>query len=364
MSRCGTQFAISIDELKELANVQIRPICQHILPNGRENCGYWEVGSIEGERGASLKVNLRGATRGLWTDFSAAKGTPSYSGNVIQLVAQVRFGGNVGEACKWLRRWLGIDDLDPNALAASKAKAQRAAEKSELEAVEKAEKNRRRAHKLFLDAAPYPDTIVETYLCSRSIDFRKAGLKAPGAIRFQPNTYCAEVRKDAPAMVAPIVGLDGLHKGTHRTWLQSDGSGKATLVEAKKSIGKYMGGFIPLWKGAHKCGLKDLPARTPIYVSEGIEDGLSVALARPELRIIAGVSLSNIGSLELPDGCPVYLLAQRDEKMRALEAFETALGRLQERGYAVFLVYPPDGFKDYNDVLRGTPRDQAGGNNG
>lgn len=364
MSRCGTQFVIDIDELKELANVQIHAIAQHLLPNGRENCGYWEVGSIEGEPGQSMKVNLRGATRGLWTDFSAAPGTPSYSGNVIQLVAQVQFAGDVGKACQWLRSWLGIDKLDPDRLAKEKAKAQRAAAKADKDAAEKAEKNRRRAHQLFLSADPYPATIVETYLCSRGIDFRARDLKAPGAIRFAPRAYCMEVRKDLPAMVAPIVGLDGLHRGTHRTWLELEGKGKATLVEPKKSIGKYLGGFIPLWKGEQKCGLKDLAPGTPIYVSEGIEDGLSVALARPELRIIAAVSLSNIGALELPDGCPVYLLAQRDEKMRAIEAFETALGRLQERGYAVFLVYPPQGFKDYNDVLRGTPSGQRGEQHG
>jgi hypothetical protein len=58
-------------------------------------------------------------------------------------------------------------------------------------------------------------------------------------------------------MIATIVGLDGRHKGTHRTWLQPDGSGKATLVEAKKSLGKYRGGFIPLWKGEHRCALDE-----------------------------------------------------------------------------------------------------------
>jgi hypothetical protein len=42
--------------------------------------------------------------------------------------------------------------------------------------------------------------------------------------------------------------------------------------------------------------------------------------------VIAAVSLSNIGALELPDDCPIYILAQRDEKMKAIEAFETALG--------------------------------------
>jgi hypothetical protein len=106
-----------------------------------------------------------------------------------------------------------------------------------------------------------------------------------------------------------------LHKGTHRTWLQPDGSGKATLVEAKKSLGKYRGGFIPLWKGEHRCSLKDLPPGTPIYVSEGIEDGLSVALARPSAGDRGRVAVGNIGALELPDHCPVYILgaARRED---------------------------------------------------
>jgi hypothetical protein len=360
VSRCGTQFAISIDELKELANGQINAIVAHLLPNGRENTGYWEVGSIEGEPGKSLKINLRGATRGLWTDFSAAKGSSSYSGNVIQLVAQVKFAGNVGHACSWLRSWLGLDHLDPERLATEKAKAQRQAQRSEKDALAKAEKNRRNAHNLFLTAGELAGSPAETYLCSRGIDLRARGLSAPGAVRFHPEVYCSETRSKLPAMVASIVGLDGLHKGTHRTWLQPNGSGKAALVEAKKSLGRYQGGFIPLWKGEHRCSLGKLPSGVPIYVSEGIEDGLSVAIARPSLRVIAAVSLSNIGSLELPDECPIYILGQRDTKMKAIEAFETALGRLQERGYTVFLIYPPHGFKDYNDVLRGTPSDEGG----
>jgi hypothetical protein len=360
MSRCGTQFAISIDELREIANGQVHQLCSHLLPNGRANGPYWEVGSIEGEPGQSMKVNLTGATRGLWCDFSAAKGTPGYSGNIIHLVAQVQFAGDVGKACQWLRSWLGLDGLDPDRLAKEKARARQRAERANDDAQKKADRNRRKAHALFLEAVPYPETIVETYLVSRAIDFRKAGLRAPNAIRFHANVYCSESGGKLPAMVAPINALDGRHLGTHRTWLQPDGSSKATLIEAKKSIGKYQGGFIPLWKGEHRCSLKDLPAGTPIYVSEGIEDGLSVALARPSARVIAGVSLSNIGSLELPDGCPVHILGQRDTKLKALEAFEVAVGRLQERGYAVFLVIPPEPFKDYNDVLRGTPR--GGGN--
>lgn len=363
MSRCGTKFAIDIDELKELANVQVLQICATLLPNGRDNCGYWEVGSIEGERGQSLKVNLRGATRGLWTDFAAPRGAPDQKGNIIQLVAHARFGGNVGHACQWLRSFLGIDDMDPGRLAAEKARATRQAAKSQEAAEARAEKNKRRAQQLFLSAKPYGGTPVEKYLVGRAIDFAGAGLELPdGAIRYHAETYCAETRSKLPAMVAPIVHMDGRHLGTHRTWIQPDGSGKADLVEAKKSLGKFTGGFIPLWKGKHKCSMKDLPPGTPIYVSEGIEDGLSVVLSKPEIRAIAGVSLSNIGGLELPAQCPVIIVAQRDVKMKAIEAFGKTVERLQERGFQVSLAWPPIGFKDFNDVLRGTPREGGGKN--
>lgn len=351
MRGSGTKFAISIDELRELANAKVLEICSEILPNGQNNCGYWEVGSIGGERGQSMKVNLRGATQGLWCDFSAPKGTPEYSGTLIDLVAQVKFGGRVGDACSWLRSWLGLDHLDPQRLATEKGKARKAAERAEGDARKKAEQNRRKAHGLYLEAVPYPDTIVETYLIGRGLDFRKAELKAPGVLRFHPQVYCAETGGKLPAMVAAIHNLEGLHLGTHRTWLQPNGKGKATLVEPKKSIGKYQGGFIHLWKGEHRCPVRELPAGVPIYVSEGIEDGLSAALAKPSARVIAGISLSNIGSLILPTANPIHILGQRDEKDQAVAAFERAVARLQERGHKVFLIYPPKGVKDYNDLL-------------
>lgn len=352
MRGCGTRFAIDIDELKELANADVLNICNKILPNGRENCGYWEVGSVAGEPGKTLKVNLRGASRGLWTDFAVSKGTPEHSGNIIQLVAVVQFGGRVGEALTWLRRWLGLDHLNADDMAKQKAAAARSAAKSATDAIAKAESNRRKAHNLYLSAVPYPDTPVEAYLIARGLDFRAANLKAPGVLRYHSGAYCAETGGPLPCMVAAIHKLDGSHAGTHRTWIQPNGSGKAALVEAKKSIGKYQGGFIHLWKGEHRVPLRDLPPGTPIYVSEGIEDGLSAVLAKPSIRCIAGISLSNIGSLELPPDCPIHILGQRDEKQKAIDAFESSIARLQAKGHEVFIIYPPQGFKDYNDLIR------------
>lgn len=349
------QFAIDIDELKHLANGQVRSLASHLLPNGRENCGFWEVGSIAGEKGQSLKLNLSGSNKGLWTDFSAAKGTPQYSGNLIQLVAQVQFGGRIGDAVQWMISWLGLDGLDPARLAKEKAKANKAARDNAAEGAKEREKKRARAHSLFLAGVPIAGTPAETYLVRRGIDLRAAGMAAPGSLRFHPEVACVEAGKDAagrtrrlPALLAAIVALDGRHLGTHRTWLRADGRDKADLSEAKKAMGAFAGGFIPLWKGTQRCSMKDLRPGTRIFTSEGIEDGLSVALVRPDDRIVAAVSLSNIGGLELPAGCPLYVLGQRDEKMQAIEAFEAAVTRQQATGREVFLVLPPEGFKDYN----------------
>lgn len=351
----GRKFAIEIDEIKSLANMRVLSLAKHLLPNGRENCGFWEVGSVAGERGQSLKLNLAGGNKGLWTDFSAAKGDPSYSGNLIQLVAQVRFGGNVGEAIKWLISWLGIDGLDPERLGTVKAQARKAARDAAADAAKEGEKKRARAHGLFLSGVPIAGTPAETYLCARGIDLRALGLAAPGSLRFHPEVPCIEAGRDAkgqirklPAMIAAVVGFDGRHLATHRTWLRADGRDKADLTEAKKAMGAFKGGFIPVWKGEQRCSLKGLKPTTKIYASEGIEDALSVAIARPEERIISAVSLSNLRNLELPAGCPLYLLGQRDEEMQALDSFDAAVSAHQEQGREVYIVPPPAGYKDWN----------------
>jgi hypothetical protein len=166
--------------------------------------------------------------------------------------------------------------------------------------------------------------------------------------------WCAETQSKIPAMVAAVVNLEGRQIATHRTYLKPDGSGKATVLEAKKALGKYAGGFIPLWKGEHDCALGELPPGTAIYISEGIEDGLSVALARPSLRVIAAISLSNLGALELPHGIARSISSasatKRCARSKALAARSpTAAGK---GGHDVFLIFPPQGVKDYNELLQ------------
>jgi hypothetical protein len=103
-----------------------------------------------------------------------------------------------------------------------------------------------------------------------------------------------------------------------------------------------------------------MPAGTPVYVSEGIEDGLSVAIADPALTVVAGVALANMGGLELPPQAgPLVFIGQNDAiDGKAVEAFERAVARQQEAARTANrpmpkLFFPPPQFKDFNDQLLG-----------
>ena len=354
-TRPARRVLIEPRDLEQMLRGQAETLARHLLPNGVVECGYFQVGSVAGEKGQSLKLNLDGGLRGVWTDFSASKGTNEYSGDMLKLIAVTKFGGRLSDAITWAISWLGLDGLDPARLATEKATARKAAKQADEDQAAAAEKRRRQALNLYLSGDAIPGTPAERYLIGRGIDLRAQGLPAPGCLKYQHDkVWNAEVREKLPCMVAAVVNIEGRHIATHRTWIKADGSGKADLLEPKKALGKYQGGFIPLWKGEHKVSMGDLPAGTPILCSEGIEDGLTAAIARPKLRVIAAISLSNIGGLILPPDCPLIILAQRDPPgSKAADSLEAAIARQQERGREVRLAFPPDGVKDINDLARG-----------
>jgi hypothetical protein len=292
----------------------------------------------------------------MWCDH-ACRGTAQGGGDIIQLVEQAAFRGNRGEAIAWLKSRLGLDGLDPGRMRKLQADAAEQRERNDCAAASEREAKRRRALGLWLHGKPIKDTPVELYLRTRGIDFDRLG-RMPNCLAFDAELYCVEAGRKLPAMLAAVVDLDGRHIATHRTWLAPDGRGgwtKADLEEPKKVLGSFKGGFIPLWKGACRRSLAELAPEVDVWASEGIEDGLSAAVAKPELRVVAAVTLGNIGELPLPPEpwCGrLCIIGQRDTNPKTLEALERAIGAQQERGREVWLTPPPaGGFKDVNEAL-------------
>jgi hypothetical protein len=123
---------------------------------------------------------------------------------------------------------------------------------------------------------------------------------------------------------------------------------------AKASYGAVKGGTIRLWRGASSKPLIEAPPDDVVAIAEGIEDALTVALACPDWRVLAAVSIGNMAAIVLPPQCSdIVLIADRDgENPQTRRAREAALDRWLNEGRAVRVAEPPRGFKDWNAWLQ------------
>jgi len=348
---------IDVSTISDMLAQRIEPLCQELLPNGTRDGVEWRVGSLAGERGKSMAVRIRGSIPGVWSDFSSGE-----AGDALDLVAGVLFRGDKAEAIKWAKSWLGIDHMDPARLEQKRRDIQAESDRKEAAAREDEEKKRKSARSLWHGAQKdILQTPVYQYLLGRGIDINVLP-RPPGALRYSSQTYCHEA-KDAgakefmlPAMVAAIVNSQGEQISTHRTYLarQDDGSWKkAQLKDAKKTLGGFAGGFISLNRGASGKSIKDAPAGDHVIIAEGIETGLSLALGCPEKRVIAGVSVSNMQNLDLPEAISrVTLAVDNDgEGAQSAVAVDAAIARFMREGRDVYIARSPVG-KDFNDLLQ------------
>ena len=350
--------AISVREIELQARQQAESIGRECLPGAIKDGHYLKAGSIGGERGSSLVLNLAGANRGMWRDWSNGD-----QGDMTVLVEQAMFGGDRGQAVQWLKSRLGLDDLDPERLKRVRAQAARQDEALEQAAAREAEAKKRGARALWLNA---PDTIEGTpaarYLEARGISGARLG-HWPGALRYHAEVWNRDAGVKLPCMVSQMILPSGEHVATHRTWLGRDARTRLWVKadgadlgvprgSAKKVLGKSRGAFVPLRKGASRQTMGRMRRPETLYVTEGIEDALTVAMCKPDARVIAAYSLGNLGSIEFPGAIEtIVLVADRDDGAREMEPLERANAKQQARGHRVQLVLPPVGFKDVNAWL-------------
>jgi hypothetical protein len=300
-----------------------------------------------------MAVRIRGDMRGVWCDFGAGD---DMRGDALDLVAQVKFRGDKGKAVAWARSWLGLDQGDPQRFAEERRQASEIAKRQSEDQRRAEERKSAAATAIFLRAEVHlRGTPAADYLKGRGIDLGELA-RQPRCLRFAPALWNEESGRTWPALVAAIDPPQGPVCAVHRTWLEVLNNGrvrKAPLAAPKKVLGRYAGGAIRLWRGySEKPHSRPEPGEW-LMVSEGIEDGLSGAIARPKFRTWAAVSVSNMGSIELPaafDG--VLLLAQNDKEPQAIKALEAAIANFQRQGKRVRLIRVPPEFHDANELLQ------------
>jgi hypothetical protein len=350
VSIAATQFAVPIDLIKARANDRVRELAAELLPNGREDCGYWRTGSIADEPGQSLAVTLQRARQGHVVRPCDRRGR-----QFIQLAQRHRLprrcrrGDRLAEIEARARRprsRAAAHGARRSAEAPGRGRAQRADAEEEAK--------RRNALGLFLHAKPIPGTPVELYLRTRGIDLARLG-RAPRA------------SASIPSSIAPRPGA-GCRRWSRRSSTSTGGTSPRTAPGWRRTA--RAAGPRPTSRSRRRswarsraaasgCGraraatLAELEPGSDVWASEGIEDGLSAAIAKPEIRVVAGVTLGNLGEIQLPEQLGrLIIIGQRDTNPKTLDALERAVGRQQERGHEVWLTPPPaGGFKDVNEAL-------------
>lgn len=352
---------------------EVKARLQASLPNVLEHLGlrYAEPSSADvlhplnptrnDKRPGSFVVWTRGSAAGAWKEYAgiaAAGDVFGLIGYVLNLEAKI-------DAYWWALEFLGLDRGNVRTKAEDVQARERRAKDAAAQAVkdrEWAEKKQRQLFGLWLGLPPIAGTPAETYLRDvRGIPLSR--LKSqPGALRWaervewvDPET--GEVFEWRHVMVSAMTTGKRV-TALHRTFLKPDGSGKAERRKAKTMIGTASGAAIRISAGP--SGLSPTRAETagrldPLIITEGIEDALTLAVARPDCRVWAAGSLDLMRLFEWP-ACTsaVVLAADNDwDKPEAVMGFEKveAWWRAQARGRLVVVVRAQAG-KDFNDMVR------------
>lgn len=359
------QSLVPIETVVGMLADRIEALCHALFPNGTKagREPEFRVGDLAGTpsrhgRGmGSLSIRLIEPRAGVWKDFATGE-----CGDALDLIAQAVCGGDKRRAVRWAMVWLGLADADAETLQ----RIRRAPPPERAEAPEEESATRGRAQMLYLKAEEQiVGTPVDGYLAGRGLDLRKLPFPVR-SLRYHPRLWNVESRRHWPAMVAAVVGGDGKFLSIHRTWLDVRAAGvtKAPLAEPKKTYGPYAGGVIRLWRGITidgetgeiKQARRLAEVKAPVWVDlvEGIEDGLTVAIAAQEARVLSGVSLGNMLALDFgPTVEGVYFWRQNDEPgSPAAKTSDKIVAALQAQGKRVRIPRPPWGVKDVNDFAR------------
>ncbi len=352
-------------DVKAALQGQVESLVRELVPEGRRAGQIWSAKNPcrADRRAGSFVVWLRGEAAGAWKDYATGEG-----GDLIDLVCLAN-GLDRKEALAWAEDRLGWRRLS----ADERRSLTREVLKRQSETREDDEHRRHvridRARRWYASARPIAGTLGEAYFSWRGVPLDSIKHRHDFC-RFLPSQewwFGAEyedgrkVRSGPrfPAIVSKMVDAHGRLQALHFTFLALDGRGKAPVPDSGKA--KLMwpetaGAAIWLTRGRGNRKPKIMIEQgmsAPAVVGEGIEDGLSSALANPDERHMAAGSLPNL--LHLPDYPWVngwIVLKDNDwGKPQAQALFDRAAARLGATGKPVFPVSSLAG-KDFNEQLQ------------
>ena len=237
-------------------------VCRRLLPGGSRKGKEWEVGSLKGEAGGSMKVCLEGEKAGVWCDFATGE-----KGDLIGLWQAAR-GLSLQDACKEAEELLGV--------------------------------------------APVVAATPSSVWASLQHRLRKgtvAELQALAAIRKIPNIAGLELATQADQLWFADVWDES---GTHPSWIITDGSrlnAQARRMDGGLWHGDQKAKTLKGCKGSWPIGIHGINGKD-IALVEGGPDFLAawhLIWAQGKKDTIRPVAMLGAGMAIHPDALPNFL---------------------------------------------------------
>lgn len=197
-------------------------------------------------------------------------------------------------------------------------------------------------------AVPPGGTPAEVYARSRGIT-----MALPPTVRFVMtprwrDSETGEVGRDHPAMVCALVNAPGRLVGVQCIFLQDGGRRKYERVREDGSKAKAKLTFGVIVGSAFRIG----PPSDHIVICEGPEDGLTLRQQLPDTTVWVACGTALMSRVSLPSSIQHITLAG-DNGTAGRAAVDQATAAYLDAGIAVNAIFPDEGFKDWNDQLRG-----------
>lgn len=357
-----TRYFYTVEQIDRLLINKMEQLARTLAPDG-ERCGheYLALNPARPDKTkGSFSINL---ATGVWKDFAARHGSKALPG--LALIAYLATEGDFTRAILWAKDWLGLTDKAPDPAIAQRLEAQ--IKRSREDEARAKEGRLRAAFALYLESRPLDGSDpASRYLQARGIDGAELAAKRfPRSLKFHPEISHRSFPGKFPALIAcqSLEGLRSGFAGIHRIYLKQD-AGVWTKAFGKKdskvTLGYQTGASIRIQQGASGKQLADAPKGEWVHVTEGVEDGLSLAVALPEARVLAAYSIAAIGRLSLPEhiGGVVVVRDNDEPDSEAAAQLEKALLDLADK-HAVKVARMPEIYKDVNDCLLDKRRENA-----
>jgi hypothetical protein len=318
-----------LGRLKARLDADIETLIPILFPNAkREGKGY-VMGDVYGSPGKSLKITTVGKYAGYWKDFATGE-----SGDLIDLLVISQ-----GKTILQLIKEFGYTDSP--IVSSNKAKTP----KTDMERDCGLPKNKPKPGQIGKAKAIWAEThslvgsTAMAYLKHRRLVGNMD--KLPNALQYHPKLWHSD-GETHPAMVAEVTHWTGQFQGIHRTYLQSDGCGKANVTPAKMCLGPIAGGSVHLGAAAQTMG-----------VCEGIETGLAAQQLydEPVWACLSTAGMVNIQLPPLPMAETVFIYVDNDANHAGLIAGQKLAQRLHFEGRTPNFMMPDQVGWDYADVL-------------